>query len=129
MKTLAKTLAVLAVVLLTVSFAPAQVQAGNVQLTWDPPTTNADGTPLTDLAGFKVYSGRTTRTYGTGIVVAGATIKTFTLTSVPLGVNYFAVTAYDTSGNESAYSNEVMVDVKDITSPTAPSGCTGKQVQ
>jgi ABC-type glycerol-3-phosphate transport system substrate-binding protein len=26
-------------------------------LTWDAPTTNVDGTPLTDLAGYKVYYG------------------------------------------------------------------------
>jgi hypothetical protein len=28
-------------------------------LTWDAPTTNADGTPLTDLAGYRIYYGTT----------------------------------------------------------------------
>ena len=31
--------------------------SAEVTLSWDPPTTNADGTPLTDLAGYKVYYG------------------------------------------------------------------------
>jgi hypothetical protein len=33
----------------------AQLQAAEVQLTWTSPTTNVDGTPLTDLAGYRVY--------------------------------------------------------------------------
>jgi hypothetical protein len=31
--------------------------SGQATLSWDPPTTNVDGTPLTDLAGYKVYYG------------------------------------------------------------------------
>jgi ABC-type glycerol-3-phosphate transport system substrate-binding protein len=31
--------------------------SNSATLTWDAPTTNVDGTPLTDLAGYKVYYG------------------------------------------------------------------------
>ncbi len=41
--------------LLIVSYAPAQVEAGQAILSWTAPTTNEDGTPLTDLAGYKLY--------------------------------------------------------------------------
>ena len=35
------------------------ISTGSVTLAWDAPTTNLDGTPLTALAGYKVYYGRT----------------------------------------------------------------------
>src|SRR4030042_1896878 len=44
-------------------------------LSWDAPTTNADGTPLTDLAGYKVYYGTASGTYGTPINVGNEVYK------------------------------------------------------
>src|SRR4030095_13728861 len=35
----------------------ARVEAASVSLSWGAPTTNADGTPLTDLAGYHIYLG------------------------------------------------------------------------
>ena len=98
--------AVVIVLLLSLS---GVAQAATVTLTWDPPTTNADGTPLTDLAGYKVYHGTTSRTYGPPVDAGNVT--SYTLTGIPEGVRYFTVTAYDTSGNESTYSNEVQKQV------------------
>lgn len=74
-------------------------------LTWDAPTTNADGTPLTDLAGYKVYYGTTSGNY-TEVIDAG-NVTTYKVENLSPGTYYFTVTAYDTSGNESDYSNEV----------------------
>ena len=37
--------------------------AGQVQLSWERPTTKADGTPLTDISGYKIYYGLTSQTY------------------------------------------------------------------
>lgn len=84
--------------------APA-VSNRSITLTWDPPTTNSDGTPLTDLAGFKVYHGAATRHY-TRSVNAG-NVRSLTLSDLSPGTHYFSVTAYDISGNESTFSNEV----------------------
>ena len=75
-------------------------------LSWDAPTTNADGTTLTDLAGYKIYVGRATGVYDAGVIDVG-NILTITLTNFCEGVYFFVATAYDTSGNESVYSNEV----------------------
>ena len=72
---------------------------------WDPPTTNADGTSLTDLAGYKLYHGTASRQYAMVLDVGNATA--FTVDSLPAGTRYFAVTAYDASGNESVHSLEV----------------------
>jgi hypothetical protein len=79
--------------------------SAEVTMSWDPPTTNTDGTPLTDLAGYKVYFGITSQNYSHTMDVGNVTV--YTVGNLTEGlVYYFAVTAYDTSGNESEYSNE-----------------------
>ena len=67
-----------------------------------------------DLAGYRVYygtqSGQYQQSRGEGVVVSGATSRT--ITGLTPGVRYFfAVTAFDTSGNESGYSAEVFKDI------------------
>lgn len=77
-----------------------------VTLSWETPTKNADGTPLTDLQGFRVYYGASSHNYSHNIDVGNVT--SYTANSLVSGVTYyFAVTAYDSSGNQSNYSNEV----------------------
>src|SRR4030065_2503178 len=53
--------------------ATTTARAGQAILTWDPPTTNSDGSPLTDLAGYKVYYGPTSGNYNTVLNVANVT--------------------------------------------------------
>ena len=43
-----------AVTLMFLIVVVSQTQAASVQVSWQAPTTNADGTPLTDLAGYKL---------------------------------------------------------------------------
>jgi len=76
-----------------------------VSLKWDPPTTNEDGTPLTDLAGYKVYYGPNSREYTYAMDVGMAETVSFIVQETDW--IYWAVTAYDYYGNESEYSNEV----------------------
>ena len=88
--------------------------AGSATLTWDPPTTNADGTPLTDLSGYKLYYGTASRSYAQNVSVGNVT--SYTLNNLTDGVTYyFAVTAYDTANNESSYSNEVSKAMAPVT--------------
>ncbi len=90
--------------------------AADVSLSWDAPTTNEDGTPLTDLAGYTVYYGIESANYTENIDVGN--VLTYTVTNLSDGTYYFAVTAYDTSGNESDYSNEVNESI--VIAPAAP---------
>jgi hypothetical protein len=76
--------------------------AGDVTLVWDANTE-------TDLAGYKVYYGTVSRTYGTPIVIGTQT--TYTVTGLAPGTYYFAVTAYNTSSLESGFSNEVTATI------------------
>lgn len=78
---------------------------GSVTLDWDAPTTNSDGSSLTDLAGYKIYYGTSSRNY-TGSVNVGNYTGT-EISSLASGTWCFAVTAYDNAGNESDYSDEV----------------------
>jgi hypothetical protein len=81
--------------------------AAEVQFAWDAPTTNTDGTLLTDLAGYKVYYGQASRQYDVSVDAGLAT--TAALSGLEAGrTYYFAVTAYDTSAQESDFSNEVL---------------------
>ncbi len=81
----------------------------SVTLSWDEPDTNDDGSPLTDLAGYKVYYGTSSYTYTQSVDVGkytGAVIN-----NLSPGTWCFSITAYDTSGNESGNSNELCTTV------------------
>jgi len=80
--------------------------AGTITLNWDAPTTNTDGTPLTDLAGYTIYYGPTSGNYTNALDVGKVT--TSAVNNLTDGLtNYFSVTAYNSAGVESSYSNEV----------------------
>ncbi len=87
--------------------------AGEATLFWDPPTTNTDGSTLTDLGGYIVYYGTSSGQYD-NMIDAGNVI-TWNVANLPEGRNYyFAVTAYDIAGNESDFSNEVTKVIRGI---------------
>ena len=63
------------------------------------------------VTGYRIYYGNASRTYNQpmGSGVNAGKVTTFTVSNLQRGpVYYFSVTAVDASGNESAYSNEVM---------------------
>ena len=79
---------------------------GSVNLSWQAPTTNEDLTPLTDLAGYRVYYGETSGAYTEVVTIGNYTSAS--IGSLPVGrALYFVVSAFDTSGNESSPSGEV----------------------
>jgi hypothetical protein len=86
-------------------FQPA-AYADQTSISWDPPTINADGTPITDLSGYKVHYGTSSGKYTQTINAGNET--SYTVANLNAGnTYYFAVTAYDRSFNESGYSPEV----------------------
>lgn len=80
---------------------------GRLTLNWQAPTENVDGTPLTDLAGYRIHYGPASRSY-TGDAPVANPSATSTTISLPSGTYYVAMTAFDAQGNESAYSNEII---------------------
>jgi PKD repeat protein len=102
---------------LAVSFMSAgPALAGDATLSWAAPTTYTNGSPLTDLGGYKVYYGTAPGAY-TQSVDAGK-VTTYKVSNLPNATYFFAVTAYNTAMTESAYSNEVSKSiVNDVTGP------------
>ena len=90
-------------------------QAATLQISW-----NAN--PDTDLAGYKVYQGTASGQYGEPVDVGNVTGHVMEITPQYGGTYYFAVTAYDTSGNESGYSDEATCFIPDGVKPEKPTG-------
>ncbi|MEJ2088952.1 MAG: hypothetical protein P8Y69_10885, partial [Gammaproteobacteria bacterium] len=78
-----------------------------VPLSWVAPTENVDGSTLTDLAGYRIYWGTSSRTYTDMEELTDPQATSHTLSLVS-GDYFVAMTALDAQGNESAYSNEVV---------------------
>ena len=93
--------------------------AGDAILTWD---ANTDA-----VAGYKVYYGTVSHTYGTPIDVGNQT--TYTVTGLTPATYYFAVTAYNSARTESGFSNEVSKTITAIdTTPPVISGAAASPV-
>ncbi len=81
--------------------------AGTATLSWSAPTQNADNTPLTDLAGYNIYYGTSAGNYPNTVKISNPGITTSLIENLAPGTWFFVVTAFDTSGNESAMSAAV----------------------
>lgn len=84
---------------------PEPTPSGHALLAWTPPTTNVDGSPLTDLAGFKVYWGPTPAPYPSSVTVADPGLAAYMVDGLAAGTWFFVVTAVNALGAESAFSN------------------------
>jgi hypothetical protein len=103
-------LLVVLIALIVTTVWDGNAEAASVPLTWDAPITNADGTPITNfVGGYRIYRGTVTGTYTTNTTFTNpAATVTTNVTGLTNGTLYFfVVTAVNTFGNESGYSNEV----------------------
>lgn len=84
-------------------------------LSWQAPTSNADGTAIKDLAGFVVYMANTAGPFRTSDIIAkvpafspsGGSTQKYTVQGLKVGTYYFSVTAYNNAGGESSFSDVV----------------------
>ena len=81
---------------------PSSPSTGSVTLSW-----TANGEP--DLAGYKIYVGTVSGTYNyPGSPFVTGKVTSYTVSNLPKGQTYvFAMSAYDSAGNESVLSAEV----------------------
>jgi hypothetical protein len=82
-----------------------QVALGSTTLSWTPPTQNEDGSPLTNLRGFRVYYGTSSSNLGTMVEIPNAGVTTAVVENLSPANWFFAVKAYTTEGVESSFSN------------------------
>jgi hypothetical protein len=94
-----------------------RADAASLDATWVAPTVNADGTPLVDLAGYRLYLGTAMPSCpgpsfhslpsATAAPSAGQTVA-YRIASLVAGATYFTtITAVDSAGNESQCTTPV----------------------
>ena len=77
---------------------------GSITLSWTPPTQNTDGSALTDLAGYRIYWGPQATNYTNSVAVMSPGITSYVVENLASGTYYFAATAVNAYGVESALS-------------------------
>jgi hypothetical protein len=113
------TLFLMTVFLFLVGTSNAEVL--NLKATWIAPTLNADGTPCTDLAKYKVYRTDVARVSVCEVLHPTLTCNfSVTVANDKVGVVSFVATALDTSGNESKDSNTIGFSWNSIIIPNTP---------
>lgn len=83
----------------------AQMATGTATLSWLPPTDNADGTPLTDLAGYRIVYGRNPADLDQSIAITNPSINAYVVERLSPGTWHFEVIALNATSVESAPSN------------------------
>jgi hypothetical protein len=87
------------------SITVSHTQLGAATLTWLPPTENTDGSPIVDLAGYRIRYGRHPSELTELQIIPNPGISSAVVDNLSSGTWYFAVTAFNTGGVESEYSN------------------------
>lgn len=85
--------------------APGTAQG--VTLEWEPPTQNTNGTPLTNLAGYRVRYGSSPSALSQSVAVSQASATGTVISSLTAGTWHFSVHAVTAGGAESVGSNPV----------------------
>lgn len=93
---------------LTCTFAGTPAQPGTKVVSWVAPTTNTDGSPLTNLASFRVLYGTSASNLDRSAVVDSAAARSWTTPSLVHGTYFFAVRAVNSAGAESDNSSPLV---------------------
>lgn len=106
--------------IIMIAFMTTTAFAGSITISWDINTES-------DLAGYKVYCGTLIGVYNMTYTVVGNNPK-YVIEGLAPNTYYIVVTAYDLSGLESGYSNEVFGTVENR-SPMIPKGCLIESIE
>lgn len=85
----------------------AASRSGVAELVWEPPTENTDGSPLTNLAGYRIVYGSSAQRLTQTIQLTNAGLSAYVVENLAPGTYYFAIRAYASNGAESSDSNVV----------------------
>ena len=80
---------------------------GAATVSWEAPTTNTDGSPLMDLAGYRIYYGSSPENLGHSVQINTIGLQTYVIDDLQAGTWYFAVMAVASNGTESSLSTVV----------------------
>lgn len=89
----------------SITVVAAGTATGSATLRWTPPTLNEDGTPITNLSGYRVYYGTSTGNLNRVLTIPGAGITSAVIQNLTPATWYFALKAYNSANVESSFSN------------------------
>ena len=85
---------------------------GSALVSWMPPTENTDGTTLgADLAGYRIYYGTSSSDYSDTLEIDNPGLSSVVVEGLEDATWCFVMTAINTSGIESSYSEEACLNV------------------
>src|SRR5688572_222315 len=93
------------------SIAVEQTSLGSASLSWVAPTLRVDGTPLGNLAGYRIRYGTAPGSYTQQLQIPNPGITSCVVENLPPGTYYFVAIAYDSGGLESAPSAVVSKNI------------------
>jgi Putative Ig domain len=84
--------------------SPTAPPSTTAALSWTVPTENADGTALTNLVGYRIYHGTSAAALSDVRDISRPDLTQYLFESLSSGTHYFAITALNSLGVESALS-------------------------
>jgi hypothetical protein len=87
------------------AIAVVTVSNGRATLSWTAPTENEDGSTLSNLAGYRIVYGTSASALTNTIQITNPSVTTYVVENLAPAIWYFAVTAVNSTGAESNYSN------------------------
>lgn len=82
-----------------------QVANGTATISWIPPTENTDGSPLTDLGGYRIYYGNSPSNLVQMVELSNPGLTSYMVQNLSPATWYFTMRAFRTNGTESEPSN------------------------
>lgn len=81
--------------------------SGSATLSWTPPTSNTNGSTLTNLAGYRIYYGTSPSSLTRTVQLSNSSLTRYVIGDLSAATWYFTIRAYTSSGLESANSNTI----------------------
>jgi Fibronectin type III domain len=80
---------------------------GAATLSWEAPTTDTNGAPLSNLAGYRIYYGTDATNLTQTVQLMSVGVQTYVIDNLAPGTWYFAIKAVSATGAESVLSDIV----------------------
>jgi hypothetical protein len=101
------------------SSAPASTPSGTstadtgfVSLAWQVPTTNTNGSALTNLSGYVINYGQSATALNNAVKIDSPSTVSYVVDNLAAGTWYFAISAVASDGTQSSLSNVVSTTVQ-----------------
>ena len=89
----------------------AVATTGSLTVSWNPPTTNSDGSSLSNLAGYRISYGTSASNLSKSVDVSNPGLTSYMIDSLTSGTWYFSMKSYTSAGAESLATAVVSASV------------------